>query len=69
MNARDAYILLNMMEKVGPVVVRALTEHLGTIDAIFSTVPVSSSRGASDCSLGVGDFFAMAGVSWCIQGG
>ena len=36
MNARDAYILLNMMEKVGPVVVRALTEHLGTIDAIFS---------------------------------
>jgi len=35
MNERDAYIALNMMEKVGPVGVRALVSALGTAAAIF----------------------------------
>lgn len=36
MDARDAHILLNMMEKVGPVVVRSLAEQLGSVEAIFT---------------------------------
>lgn len=35
MNERDAYIALNMMEKVGPVGVRALVSALGSAKAIF----------------------------------
>ncbi|MBL7114883.1 MAG: DNA-protecting protein DprA [Kiritimatiellae bacterium] len=36
MNEREAYIALNMMEKIGPVGVRALVEHVGSADTIFS---------------------------------
>jgi DNA processing protein len=36
MNDRDAYIVLNMMQGVGPVSVRALALHLGSVAAIFS---------------------------------
>ena len=36
MNERDAYIALNMMEKIGPVTVRSLVEHLGSAAAIFA---------------------------------
>ncbi|MDP6524942.1 MAG: DNA-processing protein DprA [Kiritimatiellia bacterium] len=35
MNERHAYVALNMMEKVGPVGVRALTEVLGSAELIF----------------------------------
>jgi DNA processing protein len=35
-NEREAYIALNIMEKIGPVGVRALVEHVGSADAIFS---------------------------------
>ncbi|MCX7591697.1 MAG: helix-hairpin-helix domain-containing protein, partial [Kiritimatiellae bacterium] len=35
MDERAAYIALNMMEKIGPVTVRALVEHLGSAAAIF----------------------------------
>ena len=35
MNARDAYIALNLMEGIGPVRVRALSETLGSLQAIF----------------------------------
>lgn len=35
MNERDAYIALNMMEKVGPVGVRAMVAALGSAAAIF----------------------------------
>ncbi len=36
MDERNAYIALNMMEKVGPVGVRALVEALGSAAAVFS---------------------------------
>lgn len=36
MNERDAYIALNMMEKVGPVSVRAMVAALGSAAAIFN---------------------------------
>lgn len=36
MTERDAYIALNMMDRVGPVGVRALVEVLGSVTAIFS---------------------------------
>ncbi|MCE9614025.1 MAG: DNA-processing protein DprA [Lentisphaerae bacterium] len=36
MNARDAHIVLNMMSKIGPVLVRSLKERLGSIEAILS---------------------------------
>lgn len=36
MNARDAHIVLNMMERVGPVLVRSLVDRLGTVEAILS---------------------------------
>ena len=36
MNEREAYIALNMMEKVGPVGVRSLTAVLGSAQAIFT---------------------------------
>ncbi len=55
MNARDAYIALNMMERVGPVVVRALVERLGSIEAIFTAEP-EALRGAR----GVGPELARA---------
>ncbi len=35
MNERDAYIALNMMQGVGPVTVRKMAEHLGSVAAIF----------------------------------
>jgi len=35
MNNRDAFITLNVMERVGPVRVRAMIEHLGSVQAIF----------------------------------
>ncbi len=35
MTEREAYILLNMMERVGPVAVRALVERLGSAASIF----------------------------------
>ena len=35
MTEREGYILLNMMERVGPVAVRALVERLGSAAAIF----------------------------------
>jgi len=35
MNEREAYIALNMMERVGPVVVRSLAEVLGSAAAVF----------------------------------
>ena len=35
MNEREAYIALNMMERVGPVVVRSLAEALGSVSAVF----------------------------------
>lgn len=35
MTEREAYIALNMMEKVGPVSVRSLATHLGSVHAIF----------------------------------
>ena len=36
MDERDAYIGLNMMEKIGPVGVRSLVRELGSAAAIFS---------------------------------
>lgn len=39
MTERDAYIALNLMEKVGPVKVRALREALGSLQAIFQASP------------------------------
>lgn len=36
MTERDAYIALNMMDRIGPVGVRALAEALGSVTAIFS---------------------------------
>jgi len=36
MNEREAYISLNLMEKIGPVKVRALIEHFGSITSIFT---------------------------------
>jgi DNA processing protein len=36
MDEREAYIALNMMEKVGPVGVRAMASHLGSARAVFS---------------------------------
>jgi len=39
MDEREAYIALNMMEKVGPVGVRALVTHLGSAKAIFEADP------------------------------
>ena len=39
MDEREAYIALNMMEKVGPVGVRAMVSHLGTARAIFEAGP------------------------------
>ena len=39
MNEREAYIALNLMDKVGPVMVRALCEELGSIEAIFDAAP------------------------------
>jgi len=36
MNAREAYIALNMMEEIGPVGVRALVSKLGSPQAIFT---------------------------------
>ena len=41
MDEREAYIALNMMEKVGPVGVRALVAHLGSALAIFGAAPES----------------------------
>ena len=35
MNERRAYIALNMMEGIGPVTVRSLIDHLGSVNAIF----------------------------------
>lgn len=35
MTEREALILLNMMEKVGPICVRALSDHLGSVSAIM----------------------------------
>lgn len=35
MNAREAYIALNMMDRVGPVTVRLLVDELGSAEAIF----------------------------------
>ncbi len=35
MNEREAYIALNMMDKVGPVGVRSLAAELGSVSAIF----------------------------------
>jgi len=39
MDEREAYVALNMMEKVGPVGVRALVGHLGSAKAIFEADP------------------------------
>lgn len=39
MDEREAYIALNMMEKVGPVGVRAMVSHLGAARAIFEAGP------------------------------
>jgi DNA processing protein len=36
MTDREAYILLNMMEKIGPITVRELVDHLGSVSAIFT---------------------------------
>lgn len=36
MNSREAYIALNMMDRIGPVRARALVEHLGSPEAVFS---------------------------------
>ena len=44
MNEREAYIALNMMEKVGPVTVRSLVEVLGTAAAIFEAGGVAMKR-------------------------
>lgn len=55
MNDRDAYIALNMMEKVGPVRVRALVEALGSAGAIFSADKADMVRVP-----GVGEEFARA---------
>lgn len=41
MNEREAYIALNMMEKVGPVSVRALKAQLGSAQAIFEADELS----------------------------
>ncbi len=35
MTSREAYIALNMMDRLGPVRVRALAEHLGSVESIF----------------------------------
>jgi DNA processing protein len=48
-DARNAYIALNMMEGVGPITVRALASALGSVEAIFEA-PVAELRSA----LGVG---------------
>jgi len=40
MDERAAYIALNMMERVGPVRVRALISHLGSASAIFEASPL-----------------------------
>jgi DNA processing protein len=47
MNEREAYIALNMMEKIGPVGVRALSEQLGSALAIFDAdnAALTSARG------------------------
>ncbi len=39
MNAREAYIALNMIDEVGPVRVRALLDHFGSPSAILSASP------------------------------
>ena len=55
MNERDAYIVLNIMEKVGPVVVRALIERLGSASAIME-----ADAGALREARGVGPELAAA---------
>lgn len=55
MNARESYIALNMMDRVGPVVARALRDHLGSIEAVFTAGP-EALRGAR----GVGPELARA---------
>lgn len=40
MTERDAYIALNMMDRIGPVGVRSLVSVLGSASAIFSASPV-----------------------------
>lgn len=49
MNETDAYIALNMMEKVGPVGVRSLVEALGSARAVFE-----ASREALESARGIG---------------
>lgn len=55
MNAREAYIVLNMMEKVGPVAVRTLSQHLGSVEAIFD-----AGEGALRAARGIGPETARA---------
>jgi DNA processing protein len=44
MNEREAYIALNMMEKIGPVGVRSLVNELGSVMAIFEADKASLTR-------------------------
>lgn len=55
MTDREAYILLNMMERVGPVRVKNLVEHLGSAAAILDAAPEAMQR-----AQGVGPEFARA---------
>ncbi len=45
MTGREAYILLNMMEGIGPVRVRSLVEQLGSVTAILDASPEDLQRG------------------------
>lgn len=58
MDERDAYVALNMMEKVGPVGVRSLVETLGSVVDIFE-----AARGDLCRAAGVGKEMADAIVS------
>jgi len=58
MNEREAYVALNMMEKVGPVGVRALVSILGSARAIFE-----ADRDQLTAARGIGGEFARSIVA------
>jgi DNA processing protein len=54
MDEREAYVALNMMERVGPVAVRGLVERLGSARAVFDA-PASALREARGVGPGTAD--------------